>query len=80
MNLKDSWAKVGKDFVTLGKDLGKSVLRTVGVVTAKLDEMIENATREAAAEETPAETTVEEAPVETTAEEVPVPDEAKTEE
>lgn len=75
MNLKESWTKVGKDFVTLGRDLGKSVLRTVGVVTAKLDEMIENATREAAPEEAPVETTAEEKPVD----EVPEPEEAKIE-
>ena len=28
-NLKSNWKKVGKDFAALGKDLGKSLLKTV---------------------------------------------------
>ena len=29
MGLKDSWKKVGGDFAALGKDLGKSIVKTV---------------------------------------------------
>lgn len=29
MSLKDSWKKVGKDFGSLGKDLGSSIVKSV---------------------------------------------------
>lgn len=41
MSLKDDWKKVGKDWASLGKDLGKSIVKTVKVGVDKTNEWVE---------------------------------------
>ncbi len=66
-DLKENWKKVGKDWASLGTDLGKSLLKTVktGVKEATKwadDDSEKEKEAEAKTEEPKAEETKEEAP------------------
>lgn len=42
MSLKDSWKQVGKDFGSLGKDLGTSIVKSVKQGAKKVSEIGED--------------------------------------
>ena len=47
MSLKDSWKKVGKDFGSLGKDLGNSIVKSVKTGAKKVSELGDDDKKEA---------------------------------
>ena len=47
MSLKDSWKQVGKDFGSLGKDLGTSIVKSVKEGAKKVSEIGEDDKKEA---------------------------------